>query len=531
MHCALCGGETHRSSDNYRKRSDAGGTGQVLLTDGGEPPEDDTETGEEVLDAGDIVDADQFDGRDGTADEGAGERQDPEETERAAEARGPEDERRDPGGGRQEPFAGTGGSGTGEQKTPVGGNRSAGKQTEPRSPAGGRDGPGRPAGGYQGGETGIVAQLAALPLQVGGVLGALVVAVPYLVMTVVVTVFHERNVVVEAGEAGALDIGAEIVLSLFSFGSAARIRDWFLFAADVDLAAVDPADYPSFSEELAAILAFVDGAPAALLLGLYLVVPYLLFWSGARLASKQAPGETAGDHLKAGMTVTVGVLPLVFVLAAVFTVVGFGTKVLVGGVVAPLVFGGAGGLTVWAYDESLRTSRLLGVGAILVGVVTALVLVPQASPVRFSMADRLTFGLMGYLEVSQFSVGSETELRLLFVVTVAAAVAAGFLRTWSIRERVPNATEGARIGASIAYGFVWPIALLLWMVPVLLILTGTTPFGLGETNALNRSLAGYRNAVVLAGIVLPAITGAVGGYTAIWYRNQEEEGERPQPPQ
>ncbi len=476
-HRALCGGERHRS-EHCGQRSDPGETSQVLLADGGEPPEDDAGTDEDVLDASDIVDPDQLDGQDGTADQGAGEHRGSEERDGAAATQG-------------------------------GGNE-------------GRDGPGQPAGGYRGGETGIVAQLAALPLQVGGILGALVVAVPSLVVTVVVTVFHERNVVVGTGEAGALDVGAEIALSLLSFGSAARIRDWFLVAADVDLAAVDPAEYPTVSEELATTLAVVEVVPAALLLGLYLVVPYLLFWSGARLASKQAPGETAGDHLKAGMTVVVGALPLVFVLAAVFTVAGFGVKVLVGGIVVPLVFGGAGGLTVWAYDESLRASRLLGAGAILVGLVAALVLVPQASPGRVSMADRLTSGLMGYLDVGQLSVGPETELQVLFVVVVAAAVAAGFLRTWSIRERVPGAAEGAHIGASIAYGFVWPVALLLWLVPILLILTGTTPVGLEGTSALNRSLAEYRNAVVLAGIVLPAVTGAVGGYVAIWYRNQEE---------
>jgi len=114
---------------------------------------------------------------------------------------------------------------------------------------------------------------------------------------------------------------------------------------------------------------------------LYLVVLHLLFWSGARLASKQAPGSKASDHLQAGMTVVVGVLPLVFVLAALFTVVDFWTKVLVGGVVTPLIFGGLGGLTVWAYGDSLRTSRFLGLGAVLVGVLAGIVMPAVTSAV------------------------------------------------------------------------------------------------------------------------------------------------------
>jgi len=544
MHCALCGGERHREADHCRGRNTPDGTGAVLLTDGGrEPPDDESEDSEGTLSASDIVDEDQFDERDAGDGQGDEESRSDDRDHSAGDERHTddgvtEDEER-PDGRRGDPLAGTGEEP--ERRSAVGSAQPSGREpgTEGRpagggdgspAPGGGEDRPEQPPGRERGGETGVVARLTALPLEVGAVLGAVVVAVPYLVLTVVVTVFHERNVVVDAGEAGVLDVGAEIVLSLFSFGSAARIRDWFVFAADVDLAAVDPADYPTVSEELAATLAFVEGAPAALLLVLYLVVPYLLFWSGARLASKQAPGETAVDHLNAGMTVIVGVLPVVFVLAAVFTVVDFGTKVAVGGIVAPLVFGGAGGLTAWAYGGSLRTSRLLGVGAILVGVLAALVLVPQASAARFSMADRLTFGLMGYLEVSQFSVGSETEIRVLFVVAVAAAVAAGFLRAWSVRGSVPNARSGARYGASIAYGFVWSVAVLLWMVPVFFILTGTVPVGFGETNALNRSLAGYRNAIVLAGIVMPAITGAVGGYAAIWYRNREE-GRSRRPPQ
>lgn len=393
---------------------------------------------------------------------------------------------------------------------------------------------GSPSGNQQDGG-GVVEQLEELPLKRGGAIGALIVFVPYLLATVVVSIIHEQDIYLDDSELGPLDAGAEVILSILSLGSPERVVGVVLGAADVDLTNVDPSDYPTFEDELADLLSLLLSTPEALLLVVYLIVPYLFFRTGGWLTT-HAPEESALGYVKAGIVPVIGTLPIVAVLTLAFNVVSTTDKIVFAGLIIPAVFSGFGALTAWIYrDDSLRSSRVLGWGTVAGGLIAAMVVLPGITEADLSSSDRLLTSLSGYVEVLQLNGIGETDPLLTFLITVVLLVGAGFYRTNSVIDSIADATEGARVGASIVYGIVWAVALLLWLIPVIVILTDAVipvdfvePF-VSEGQGVGRydSIADYRTAILLGGVVVPALAGALGGYGAVWRKQRQQPNPSP----
>lgn len=385
----------------------------------------------------------------------------------------------------------------------------------------------------------IATQLENLPLKRGGALGALLTFMPYVLATVVVSLIHEQDITLDGDDSGPLDIGAEVSLSILSLGSPERVLDSVLSTADVDIGNVDPSDYPTFEDELATLVDLLLISPQSVLLLAYLIVPYLFFKTGGWLTA-QAPSQSAAGYLKAGLVPVVGTLPVAAVLALAFNVVSTNDKILFAGVLVPAAFSGFGAATAWVYrNRSLRSSRALGLGAVAGGLVAAMVVLPMGTELSLSSSDRLLLGLLGYVEVLQATGLGETEPLLVFLIAVGLLVGAGFYRANSSTESVLDRNDAIRVGASIAYGTVWTVAVLFWLIPVVFVvvdLAAVGPsievFGLDPADpqevGVYSSITDYRSGILIGGLVVPALAGAVGGYIAAW-RSGSQQTDRPDP--
>lgn len=525
---------------------------------GSEPNGDDADT--EYLDAGEIVDDDIDD-----------------------ELPGDEQPRGEPGD--QPPTGGPGGqppAGPGEQppdqqppgeQSPGGpagqppgdqplGERPGGQQPGGQQPPAGQQPSGQPAGGQQPpagqpaqqpgteagavGEQDYVEQLKALPLLVGGILGALAMLIPFGLLSVVTFVTNEQDVPINSdgdivsrnvadSTMGPLDVSTEALFEFLQFGSGERVRDLFLASADTDLSTVAPADYPTWDTELQTLLPLVRNSPEIPMLVLYIIAPYILFVSSRFLARHYAPGQEPLDYVKAGVTLVVGTLPIVLILGLAFNVTDMMGAVLVGGLVVPVVIGALGGLTIYGFDDhSTLYSTLFGWATILLGVVIAFLLSPFStgsggSP-DLETTQQFVVGLGGYLSTMRLDIVDGSEGQLLAVAVVVTILGAGFLRTWMVKERVTDETDGARVGASLFLGFVRPMALLLWAFSMIVVFVDFelgSLFSVGLIDSVVSGSGDYLTAILIAGVALPMALGAAGGYLAIWVRDRNQPTQPP----
>jgi hypothetical protein len=356
-----------------------------------------------------------------------------------------------------------------------------------------------------------------------------------------------------------LDVSAELFFTVIEFGRGDVIIDLFRRSAGVaQPSEVDPSNYPTVEDELEPLLELLafEAFPEVPLLLLYIVAPYVLFLSSRYLARHYTPGERALEYAIAGGTVTIGTTVVALLLGLVFPVTDFAGRLLFAGILVPGFVGAVGGLTIYSFDDhSALVSTLTGWATIGAGFVVAFLLLPlpdlEGAELQLSLLDRIVFGVGAYLNAAQFNIGSHTQGRVFFVLVVAITVVAGFLRAWQARDDVSHRMDGARVGASIFFGFLGSIALLLWAFPMGTALTNlglfTTDIGSGtsvtpsislylelEPAALAQSqtavpvftiesvtnLTTYLKGILVAGIIFPMTFGGLGGYLAVWFRDR-----------
>lgn len=441
----------------------------------------------------------------------------------------------------QQPPAGqqTSGQPTGGQQPPAG--QPAGQQPPAGQPT-------RQPGTQTGGQQEFVDQLKEFPLLLGGILGSLAMLVPFAILSAVAFATNEQDVPVNSdGDVvlggtetlGPPEIASEALFEFLQFGSGERVRNLFLVSSDTDINTVSPADYPTWETELETLLPLVRNSPELLMLILYILAPYILFIGSRFLARHYAPGQEPLDYVGAGATVAVGTVPIALVLALAFSATDMVGAVLVGGLVIPAVIGALGGLSIYGFDDySALYSSLFGWSTILLGVVIAFLLSPFSSGSGTSpdleTAQQFVVGLGGYLSTVRLDIVDGSDGQLLAVAVVVTILGAGFLRTWLVKERVTDEIDGARAGASIFLGFVRPIMLLLGLFPLIVAFVEWPLFGsafsVGLVGSVVSGSGDYLTAILIAGVVLPTLLGAAGGYLAIWYRDRNQPTQ-PQPRQ
>jgi hypothetical protein len=462
--------------------------------------------------------------------------------------------------------AGTGGSGgpTGEAGAPLGGSGQTAQQTAQQE------------------EGGLIEELKRYPLKLGTALGVVAFLVPYILISLATFFGYEKPpgenyeevavsqlvpgadrtgwALVEGSQSWSeLDVSAELFFTVIEFGRGDAFIDLFRRSAGVaQPSEVDPSNYPTVEDELEPLLELLafDAFPEVPLLLLYIVAPYVLFLSSRYLARHYTPGERAVEYAIAGGTVTIGTTLVAFLLGLVFPVTDFAGRLLFAGILIPGFIGGVGGLSIYSFDDhSALVSTLTGWAAIGVGFVVGFLLLPlpdlDGAELQLSLLDRIVFGVGAYLNAAQFNIGSHTQGRVFFILVVVITVVAGFVRAWQAREAVGSRMDGARVGASIFFGFLGTIALLLWAFPMGTALTNlglfTTDLGSGtavtpslslflelEPAALAESpvaapvvtvesvtnLTTYLKGILVAGIIFPMTFGGLGGYLAVWFRDR-----------
>jgi len=418
--------------------------------------------------------------------------------------------------------------------------------------AGGATDAGHTGGGYADGvgdET-LLDRLREFPLQLGATLGAVGLLFPYLVVTVATLFAYDESPPADPGM-GAFDVAAEVFLTVASLGAGERIVELFVGSAGVGTPGeVDPSNYPTVEGQLGPLLELFETAPEVPLLLLYVAGPYVLFVSGRYLARHYAPRETDLDRVLAATTVTLGAFPLVLVLGLAFDVSALAERLLVAGLVVPAGVGALGGLSICAFDHRPAVvSALFGWAAVAVGVVLAALFVPLLAfdlpdgvALELSLLDQLALGLGAYLNAAAFAAPGGLVGWLLVALVALVTVCAGFLRSWRAGA-FESRLQTSLVGASIWLGFLPAAVLLSWLFPVSTILVDISVAGDGTTlvagvdaaalsgleegrveTATIRAVggvAGYLQALALAGFAFPAIFGGVGGYLAALAREQQ----------
>lgn len=352
-----------------------------------------------------------------------------------------------------------------------------------------------------------------LPLAAGGFIGAVALLIPYVVITVVTFVAADRG--------DPISVAADMFFTIVTLGPGQLFVDGFVSVSSITaLRNVDPSDYPSVEAELDAAIDLLQASPDAALLLLYVAAPWILYLGGRYLSRHYALEATALGHALAGATVVVGTFPVVLVLGLAFSPPAVFQSLVVFGLCVPAVLGAIGGLSVYAFRrESAATSKVVGWLAVVLGVLVCFVLSPWLS-FSLDLAQRFSVSAMVFLDVVSLSVGGTLLAVLILVLVVLSAGLAGFVRAYLARDAIESPIDGARLGASVALGYVGGVTLLAVVVPLSTIVIGTPGVG-NALAAAQPTVAEFLRTVLLGGIVFPLIFGTVGGFLAARQVTQE----------
>ena len=501
--CPACGAS--RVVDGSTASAAGGAAAPTLVTDGGQPPEDESTGGQSTggqSTGGQSTDGQSADGQ-STGGQSSGGQSSSGQSPGGQSTGGQAID----GGQANSGGQATGGQSSGGQST---GGQTTGGQAGGATPTGG----GHPTG--QGTTIDIGDVVSGLPLKAGTTIGALALLLPYVVVMLASYVPLERD---------QFGIGAELYATIVGFGPGDRFVRRFVDGTDISaLANVRPEDYPSVAAELDAVLDTLRSQPEALLLPLYVLAPLLCYLGGRHLAKKYAD-DTPLDHARVALTLPLGALPIPLIVGLAFGVEALGGAIILGGIFVPLLFGALGGLTVFAFrDVSWGASKGYGWLAAVLGMLVAVVLIPLPSAfggmLEFDLAERALFGMTGFLASVNFGIGGGAQGFLMFLLITLLTVGAGFLRVHRSGRSLPTVAVGARLGASVVLGFLAATALLAIFVPYLSLVI-SLPFGMqGAFAAVLPDVAKYTNIVLLAA-VYASLFGAAGGAAAIWHRDRE----------
>lgn len=389
-----------------------------------------------------------------------------------------------------------------------------------------------------------------LPYGRGAAVGILSLVVPYVVVLAAsLTVLSQR----------AADAGTNVFFMLVGFGPGDRIVDIFVTGSTISgLGNVRPEEYPDVQAELERTLDVLTSTPEALLLGVYVLFPLLLVLGGRYLARSFAVEDDLLAHAVAPIALLAGTLPVAVVLTAAFQVVQPGTRIVVVGVVLPLLFGLAGAMTVYGFRHvNWFPSKAYGWAAGILGVLLTGLLypIPSGAGISVDPIQQFILGLHGYVATVSLGTGlspitgafgapsGATQLTsfglggglgfLLVLVTFGLVVLAGFARVYRNDRRILPGLEAARVGASIVLGFLPLVALVGIVMPLLLVVAGG-PLGIGSILlGTSPNVSAYTSLLLVGGTLVPLALGGAGGYVAAWYQQRQQPPAPPQgaPPQ
>lgn len=369
----------------------------------------------------------------------------------------------------------------------------------------------------------ITDRLEPYPVRWGTLVGAIALVVPYLVVAGPLSLFAEED---------PFEVAAEITLTLAEFGEGERLVVLLTEYTPIpSLQEVSPADYSGFEDEVVVAVEIIATSPEVPFLILYAIFPFLVFKGGFWLATTYDDPAFV-ENLKAALTVVAGAALVVIALMVIFTIDNQGDRLLFVGIIYPAIFAGLGAVAArWLTVRG--TTASYGWLAVVAGLVAAWLLMPTIEG-DLTQLDRGLAALGTYVEATQFGMNHDHVGMGAFLGVAIATAAVGALHTWRIREDIADTTEGVIAGASILYGLIWPMALLLWLYPIAILLLdpmtlsiagdvpgwGSPAYDLAfEPIELVGGISEYFTAIAIGGVIFPAACGALGGYLAIWHRD------------
>ncbi|WP_158854600.1 hypothetical protein [Halorhabdus sp. CUG00001] len=398
-----------------------------------------------------------------------------------------------------------------------------GQQQSPTQPVQGRPGgqagrPGQPApaggpGGGYGGGFDLDRLRATLPLVSGGIAGAVVGAVMF-VLGIGITLAYPDGL--STFFDSTLGSGAATALDLH-FGTPQHIV---------------PGLFGNFETFQAGEATFGF---------LYLLAPLLLYQTAKLISDSNRPENASlTTGVLTGATVTLGYLPVVL-LAAVLVPADLGwdfslvTAVVLAGLVYPLVFGGLGGFVSWYFEPSERKAgtsygTLAFVGVLIGLFATSYIYMDVPELVEVGTLDRLLASFVVFAQVHGFSVNEGVGTAAIpYLVTALIIGFVGFVRVRR-SNYVRSLTDAFAKGTTPAVAYLTLFGLFTSLTVVTTSSFVIEDLELGRVFVLFArsfsqeavaSIGEYVNLMLVGTIVYPVIVGGAGGALAWWLESRD----------